>query len=91
VIELRRERLVVRQNQRGTIQRLDDFRHRERLARPGHAKQNLMLVARFHTADKLVDRRRLITTWLIVAAELEFHGMRLLLARWASVKPILYA
>src|ERR1700677_3833963 len=91
VIKLRGEGLVVGKNQRWPIQRLDDLRHRERLARSGHAKQNLMLIPRLDTSDKLFDCRRLIAARLIVATELEFHGTRLLLARWAQVKPILYA
>ena len=43
--ELCRKRLVVRQHQRGTVDVGDDVRHRERLARSGHAEQRLIFIS----------------------------------------------
>ncbi len=56
VIKLRRQRLVVRQDQRGTIDLLDDLGHREGLARAGDAQQHLVLVA-------IEDRPASVTRW----------------------------
>jgi hypothetical protein len=44
--ELRRERLVVRDDQRRHLEPRDHVRHRERLARAGHAEQRLGLPLR---------------------------------------------
>ncbi len=46
VAELRRERLVVRDHERGPLQLLDDPRHRRRLAGAGRAEQRLVAVPR---------------------------------------------
>ena len=45
VVELRRQRLIVRHHQRRPPHRLDHLGHREGLARPGHAQQHLVLFA----------------------------------------------
>src|SRR5215471_2667591 len=49
-----------------------------------------MLVSGFHTANELVDCRRLITAWLIGAFQLEFHRRLLLSAQEEKSKPLLY-
>ena len=48
VVELRGQRLVVRQDQRRAVDRLDDLGHREGLAGPGDAQQHLVLFAFAH-------------------------------------------
>src|ERR1700676_3506427 len=73
VIELRGERLVVSENQRGTVHGVDYFGHRERFAGAGDAEKNLMLVSGFDAADELIDGGGLIATRLIAAGELESH------------------
>ena len=55
VAELRRQRLVVRDHERGPLDLLDRERHRGRLARAGDAEQRLEAVARL---DALGERRR---------------------------------
>ena len=45
-VELRGQRLVVREDQRGPVQRLDDVGHGEGLARAGDAQQRGMLLPR---------------------------------------------
>src|SRR5439155_666328 len=45
VIQLRRQRLVVGQDERRPLQTVDDLRHRERLSRSGYAQQYLVLLA----------------------------------------------
>ena len=72
VIELRGERFVVRQDQRGAIGALDDLGHGEGLAGAGDAEQDLMLFAGFEAADELVDGCGLIAAGLIVAGSLKF-------------------
>ena len=44
LVELRGERLVVREDERGAVERLDDLRHRERLPRAGDAEEDLVLL-----------------------------------------------
>ncbi len=67
VIELRCQRLVVRQNQRRTVQLLNDLRDREGLPRAGHPKQHLVLLAALNSGDKLLDRAPLIPARLVIA------------------------
>ena len=59
-VELRRQRLVVRQHQRGAAGARDDIGHRERLARAGHAQQGLELGAGQHAVGQLADGLRLV-------------------------------
>ena len=60
VVQLPRERLVVRHDQRGKVQPLDDVRHGEGLARPRHAKQHAPFLATLNLLDQLLDGFRLI-------------------------------
>ena len=52
-VELRREDLVVRDDQRRPVDLRDHVRHRERLARAGDAEQDLRLVAAPEAVDEL--------------------------------------
>ncbi len=61
VIKLRRQRLVVRQDERRAVHLLDDLGHREGLARAGDAEQHLMLLAVVDTAGQRLDRGTLIS------------------------------
>ena len=59
-IELRRQRLVGRQDQRRALRRLDHLGHGEGLAGAGDAEQHLGAVVPAHAFDQILDRRRLI-------------------------------
>ena len=59
-IELRRQRLVGRENQRRALGRLDHLRHGESLARASDAEQHLGAVVPAHAFDQILDRGRLI-------------------------------
>jgi hypothetical protein len=59
-IELRGERLVRREHERGTPGASDDVRHRVRLAGTGDAEQRLERETVLQALDELVDRFRLI-------------------------------
>ena len=67
MIELRGERLVVRENQRRAIALLDDLGHGKGLAGTGHAEKHLMFFAGLDTRKKLIDGGRLIAAGLVVA------------------------
>jgi hypothetical protein len=60
VAELRGERLVVRDQERGPLHLLDDPRHRRRLPRSGGAEEGLEAVARLDSLGELGDRLRLV-------------------------------
>ena len=60
LIELRGQRLVVGHHERRTVHLGDALRHGERLARPGHAEQDLRLVAAVQPLDELLDGPPLI-------------------------------
>ena len=73
VIELRGQRLVVRQDQRRPVRLLDDLGHGEGLARAGDAQQHLVLLARRKATRQLVDGPRLIPVRLVAGDELKVH------------------
>ncbi len=73
VIELGRQRLVVRQDERRTVQVLDDLGHRKRLARAGDAQQHLVLLAIKRAASERLDSGPLIALWLVRADEFKVH------------------
>ena len=70
--ELRRERLVVAQDEGRFLHHLDDTRHRNRLPAAGHAEQRLRPVAAQHAFGQQVGRFRLVTRQRIWQYELEF-------------------
>ena len=57
VAELRRERLVVGDDERGALELLDDPGHRRGLARAGRAEERLEAVAGGDGGGDLLDRR----------------------------------
>jgi hypothetical protein len=71
LIQLRRQRLVVRHHQRGPVHLRHDLRHRERLARSGHAKEHLERVPPVHPLDELGHGADLVAGHFEVADELE--------------------
>ncbi len=59
-VELRRQRLVGREDQSGALGFLDHLRHREGLARTGDAEQHLGAVVAAHAFDQFGDCLRLV-------------------------------
>ncbi len=59
-VELRRQRLVRRQDERRALRRLDHLGHGEGLARAGDAKQHLRAVVALDALDQVGDRLRLV-------------------------------
>ncbi len=75
----------MRQHDRGTIDLLDHFGHREGFARTGHAQQHLVAVAVVHTPNELGDGLGLIAARLVVTGKLEVHVYSRLSANSARV------
>ena len=67
MIELRGERLVVREDDGGAIDLLDHLGHGERLARAGDAEEYLVAVAVVDAADELGDGFGLVAAGFVVA------------------------
>lgn len=59
-VELGRKRFIVRDHQRGSLDAVDNIRHGECLARPGHAQKRLMPHVSTQVFHKAFDRLRLI-------------------------------
>ena len=66
MIELRGERLVVRENERGPLSRFDHLGHGEGFAGAGYAKQYLVLLAIENASAKLVDGGGLVSSRLVI-------------------------
>ena len=67
VIELRRQRLVVRQDQRRPIRLLDDLGHGEGLARAGDPEQRLVLLAGGKAGDQFLNGAALVAARTVIA------------------------
>ena len=67
-VELGRQRLVGRQDQRRALRRLDHLGHGEGLAGAGDAQQHLVAVVAAQALDQLVDRLGLVALGLEVGA-----------------------
>jgi len=72
-VKLRREGLVMRNDERRPIELADDIRHREGLPRPGHAEERLMAIPRLDRLEQLGDGLALIAARLVIGLELERH------------------
>ena len=72
-VELRGERLVVRDDQRGPVDVADDVRDGERLAGAGHAQQGLVPVAGLDGFGQLGNRLRLVALGLVIGSEFKLH------------------
>ena len=68
-VELRGQRLVRREDQRGALRLLDHLRHREGLARAGDAEQHLGAVVALDALDQVADRLRLVALGLEVGLD----------------------
>ena len=73
-VKLRRERLVVRNNQRLPVHVPDDVRHGEGLARTGDPEQRLMFRARLQRVCQLRNRLRLVAGGFVGRDEVEHSG-----------------
>jgi hypothetical protein len=73
VEELGGESFIVREDDGGAVDVLDDLGHRECFARTGDAEKHLMALAVGEAADELRDGFGLIAAGLVVAGQLEFH------------------
>ena len=76
LIKLRRQRLVVSENQRGLAYVLDDVCHCERLAGTGHAKQRLKLFSVLETFGEFLNGLRLVTRRAIRAHKFKVRTSR---------------
>ena len=64
-IKLRRQRLIVRQDQSRLIQLSNNIRHGKRLTRPRHPQQSLELISLLKSLHQFRNRLRLIPSWLV--------------------------
>ena len=71
LVELRRQGLVVRQDQSRPLDRLDDLRHREGLAAAGHSEEDLVFPRGAQAVHQLADGLGLIPLRLKFGRELE--------------------
>ena len=70
-VKLRREGLVVRQDERRPLHGLDHLRHGERFPGAGNTEQHLVLFAVLEAAHQLLNGRRLVSTRLEGGAHFE--------------------
>src|SRR5580704_2811109 len=73
VIELRRQRLVVRHDERGPVQVFDDLGHRKSFARAGDAQQHLVLLAVGNAARHRLNGGTLVALRFVRTYKSEFH------------------
>ena len=73
MIELGGEGLVVREDESGALQLLDDLGHGEGLAGAGDAEEDLILFAGVDSGDELGDGSGLIALRFVLGGELEVH------------------
>ena len=71
-VELRRQRLVRREDERRALRRLDHLGHGEGLAGAGDAEQHLRAVVALDAFDQFADRHRLVALRLEVGLDDEF-------------------
>src|SRR5574341_509155 len=79
VVELGRERLVVRDHERRLLDLLDHVCHGEGLTRPRYAEQDLVPESPRDAVGKLINGLRLVPRGLIVRYDLEFRHEYILL------------
>ncbi len=70
-VELRRQRLVGREDQGRALRLLDDLRHGEGLARAGDAEQHLVALLPAHAVHQFGDGGRLVARGLEIRHQLE--------------------
>ena len=74
MVELGGEGLVVREDERGALDLLDDLGHGEGLAGAGDAEQDLVLLAGGEAGDEFGDGAGLVALGLVGGGELEVHS-----------------
>ena len=74
--ELRGERFVVREDERGAVELGDDLGHGEGLAGTGDAEEHLVLFAGVGAGNQLADGSGLVALRGVVGDELEVHEDR---------------
>src|ERR1051326_1479542 len=74
--KLRRQRLVVRDDERGTLDLLDDVPHRECLSRSRHPQQRLIAMSRVQSFYQPGDRLGLVALHGVFRRKLEFIHSR---------------
>jgi hypothetical protein len=79
--ELRRERFVVRDDQRRLLQPRDDIRHRESFPRPRHAEQRLEFIPRAQRSRQPLDGFGLVARGFVRTGEFEIHFRNMQCAR----------
>ena len=72
-VKLCRQRLVVAQDESGTLQVLNYIRHGEGLSGTGNAQQRHVVNPVLQGFSELADRLRLVSRRLILRIEMEFH------------------
>jgi broad specificity phosphatase PhoE len=77
VVELGGEGLVVREDEGGALDGLDDLGHGEGFAGAGDAEQDLVLLAGGETGDEFADGSGLVALGLVGGGELEVHLYRI--------------
>ena len=77
MVELGGEGLVVREDEGGALDGLDDLGHGEGFAGAGDAEQDLVLLAGGETGDEFADGSGLVALGLVGGGELEVHLYRI--------------
>ncbi len=77
VVELGGEGLVVREDESGALDGLDDFGHGEGLAGAGDAEQDLILLASGEAGDEFGDGAGLVALGFVGGGKLEVHLYRI--------------
>ena len=75
MVELGGEGLVVREDEGGAVELLDDLGHGEGFAGAGDAEQDLVLVAGVEAGDELADGAGLVSLGFVGGGELEVHAL----------------
>src|SRR5208337_2046552 len=73
VIELRRQRLIVRENERRAVQLFNDLGHGISLARASNPEQHLVLFTIVQSAGERFDRLTLVSLRFVSTDEPEIH------------------
>jgi hypothetical protein len=86
-VKLRGQRFIVRNNERGPIELLNDISDRERFARAGYTEQSLVAIPCFNGLDQLDSRLTLVAPRFVVRFELKRHPANLAQDRQGSPVP----
>ncbi len=81
---MRRQRLIVREDERGALEFFDDIRHRKCLARTRNAEQYLCAFARLDAFYQLADGFGLVAGGLEVGGDVERADNELVLRKQMS-------